>query len=52
MRLLDRLLATRSPRARGRLAYRLLLSIVVLERPEPAPLRARSSTRAVPHRDR
>jgi hypothetical protein len=45
MRLLDRLLATRSPRARGRLTYRLLLSIVALERPAPVPARARSPVR-------
>jgi hypothetical protein len=45
MRLLDRLLFTRSPRARGRLTYRLLLSIAALERPAPVPVRARSSAR-------
>ena len=45
MRLLDRLLATRSPRARGRLTYRVLLSIAALERPAPVPARARSAPR-------
>jgi hypothetical protein len=46
MRLLDRLLGPRGARARGRLTYRLLLSIVALDRPAPVPVRARSSARA------
>ena len=51
MRLLDRLFGTRSPGARSRLAYRLLLSIAVRERPTAAPVRARA-TRAPRLRDR